>query len=535
MVVLSAAVCTRNGRALVSRQFIEMSRMRIEGLLAAFPKLISSDSQAQHTFVETESVRYVYQPVESLYILLITNKQSNIVEDLETLRLLSKVVADVAGGVTAEKVGDAAFEVIFAFDEAIAVGGYKENVTIRQIETNLEMESHEEKLALMIKRDREQQAKKDMQAKAAEIRERQRNMQRQGGGGGGGGGGMASDGFGTTPSMLAGAPMPSHGDGSSSMSSAGAYSMSEAKPAAREPPRAAAKGMKLGGKSSMGGLLSQLAAEDNLNVAMLAPQGTQEAEALQELAGQREQEAAAYPLSLVVEEKVTVALSREGNVEAMDVKGSLALTANVSEASRCAVAVRLDGAPSEMTFQTHPKINKAVFEGSKVLTGKDPARGFPAGRSVGVLRWSMSTTSEDLVPVSINCWPEDDGNGQMTVSVEYQRHRAMPLHNVSFVLPVGTENSPDILECSSGDCRFDRANMALIWQFNMIDDSNATGTLEFTVDGDDADAFFPVRVAFRSEEPYCPISIAETKSMADNNVLHYDFSKTLLADGYTIQ
>ena len=183
MVVLSAAVCTRNGRALVSRQFIEMSRMRIEGLLAAFPKLISSDSQAQHTFVETESVRYVYQPVESLYILLITNKQSNIVEDLETLRLLSKVVADVAGGVTAEKVGDAAFEVIFAFDEAIAVGGYKENVTIRQIETNLEMESHEEKLALMIKRDREQQAKKDMQAKAAEIRERQRNMQRQGGGG----------------------------------------------------------------------------------------------------------------------------------------------------------------------------------------------------------------------------------------------------------------------------------------------------------------------------------------------------------------
>lgn len=48
--------------ALVSRQFVDMSRIRIEGLLAAFPKLVGSGKQ--HTYVETENVRYLYQPVE---------------------------------------------------------------------------------------------------------------------------------------------------------------------------------------------------------------------------------------------------------------------------------------------------------------------------------------------------------------------------------------------------------------------------------------------------------------------------------------
>jgi coatomer subunit delta len=39
-----------------------MSRLRVEGLLAAFPKLVSAGKQ--HTFVETENVRYLYQPLE---------------------------------------------------------------------------------------------------------------------------------------------------------------------------------------------------------------------------------------------------------------------------------------------------------------------------------------------------------------------------------------------------------------------------------------------------------------------------------------
>jgi hypothetical protein len=55
-----------------------MPRSRIEGLLASFPKLIPAGSQ--HTTIETADVRFVYQPMEDLYVILITNKQSNILQ-----------------------------------------------------------------------------------------------------------------------------------------------------------------------------------------------------------------------------------------------------------------------------------------------------------------------------------------------------------------------------------------------------------------------------------------------------------------------
>lgn len=96
MVVLAAAVTTKTGKVLLCRPFVPVSRSRLDGLLTAFPKLVGAGRQ--HTFVETESVRYVYQPLEQLYLVTITNKSSNIMEDLETLRLLAKIVRAASRG-----------------------------------------------------------------------------------------------------------------------------------------------------------------------------------------------------------------------------------------------------------------------------------------------------------------------------------------------------------------------------------------------------------------------------------------------------
>ncbi len=128
-----------------------MTRARIESLLASFPKLIPTNTQ--HTTVETSEVRYVYQPLEDLYILLITNKASNILQDIETLHLFARVVSDLCRTADEREILIKAFEILGAFDEIVSLG-YKENVSLMQVRSVLEMESHEEKIQEIIARVR---------------------------------------------------------------------------------------------------------------------------------------------------------------------------------------------------------------------------------------------------------------------------------------------------------------------------------------------------------------------------------------------
>ena len=160
----------------------------------------------EHTFIETENVRYLYQPLESLYIVIITNKQSNIMEDLDTLHLLAKLVPEYCrilnvwcfrpfgslgadgAGLQEKDVKEFAFELSFAFDEVVA-GGYKEKVTLQQVKTFTEMDSHEERIAEIVQKNKEREAKE-------ESKRRQKEMEHSKKMGGMGGGGSGMPGFG---------------------------------------------------------------------------------------------------------------------------------------------------------------------------------------------------------------------------------------------------------------------------------------------------------------------------------------------------
>lgn len=133
----------------MSRQFLDMPRSRVEALLASFPKL--ADTGTQHTTVEQDNVRFVYQPLDELYMVLITNRQSNILQDIDSLHLFAQVVISTCKTLDEREILKNAYELLSAFDELVTLG-YRENLTISQIKTFLEMESHEERIQEIISR-----------------------------------------------------------------------------------------------------------------------------------------------------------------------------------------------------------------------------------------------------------------------------------------------------------------------------------------------------------------------------------------------
>lgn len=513
MVVLSGAVLTKQGRTLFARQFVDMNRLRIEGLLAAFPKLFGTGSK-QHTFIETDTVRYVYQPLEGLFLLLITTKASNIVEDLDTLRLLSKVVPEFAGGTSEEKVSEKAFELVFAFDEVIATGGYREYVDLRQIRQNLEMDSHEEKLHNMVKKTKMDSAKDQANHMSKVIKSRQRDAAK----GLGGVGGMAGIGGGDSTISEDSSEM--------AMPAAPTLRQEPEQPAVQRPPPMQVKSLKLGKKPKSSSLMESMASEEGISLALPTASKKKAAPAAETIAP-----ASSSPIAIVVEEKITCAMTREGALEQFDLKGTLTVTANSAEAAAAKVLVGEAKTLPGLTFQCHPKVDKRTWESDKTLQLKD-AKGFPVGRSVAVVRWSLQSADETIVPLAINCWPEDEGD-QINVNIEYTLQRTnFELHNVEILVPLGTNSPPHILAV---DGSHSHSGEHLTWSLPMIDHSNATGTLEFNIASDDPDAFFPIQVNFQAKSLYWDVNVDAVKSTSDDEAnVQYSMAKALNVESFKI-
>lgn len=517
MVLLSASICTKSGKALVARQFMEITRSRVEGLLAAFPKLLNTDEQ--HTFVETENVRYVYQPLENLYVVLITTKNSNILEDLETLRLFAKVIPEYCKVMSDREVCDRAFELIFAFDEIVSLG-YREQVNLSQIKTFTEMDSHDENMARMIQKNKEREAQETMKRKAKELKLQRRDNHGGTGGGFGGGGGFGSGGGGSE-SHGRGIPASNHGHSEhSSYTAPTSTSMDVKVQNQAAPAKKAGRGMKLGG--------SKTPKTDDF-VEALRAEGQEVASVEDNNRGVTPRspvkaESGSLPLSkaaaigppkesvhIRVEEKITLEASRDGGLETMEVKGIMQLL--VSEQSVSKVRIAVNKSEDKVPFQTHPNVDKKLFSGESLIGLKNADKSFPLDSEVGVLKWRFTTTDEGLIPLTINCWPNVNADGSCDVNIDYELTATeLELTGVTFSIPCPPGSGAPVVKTCDGEYQYNSRGNVLEWRVPIVDADNTEGSLEFSMKAALADDFFPVSVAFTSSKTYAGLEI--------NNVVH---------------
>ena len=445
------------------------------------------------------------------------NQASNILEDLETLRLFSRVVPEYCRTMDEAEILDNAFQLIFAFDEIVALG-YRESVNLAQIRTFVEMDSHEEKVYNAVRETQMREAKIKMREKAKELQRAKMDSQKRGGkpvstmGGYGGQGGFTPGPMASEVSMPAEPPRPAY----------------------NAPARKENKAMKLGGKSrDVESFVDQLVSEGERVVSTAQQKGCG---LMGGPAGGKAAKAPPVhtePVHVAVEEKVILTAGRDGGLQNMEILGLMTL--RIADEACGRVKLQLQSTQNKnIQLQTHPNIDKDLFRSKNVIGLKNPAKPFPLNTGVGVLKWRFQTTEESEMPLSINCWPSDNGAGGCDINIEFELENTdLELRDVVISIPVPHGGgAPNIAECE-GEYTYDTRKGALLWQHPLIDADNKSGSMEFSANGS-PDDFFPVTLSFGSTKPYSGIRILDCVETDSEAPVKFSSEVAFFAEKYEI-
>ncbi|KAI9007516.1 hypothetical protein CLU79DRAFT_778333 [Phycomyces nitens] len=506
MVVLAASIVTKSGKAVISRQFREMQRSRIEGLLASFPKLTSTGHQ--HTTVETEHVRYVYQPLDDLFIVLITNRQSNILQDIESLHLFARVVTDICRSTDERDILSKSFELLCAFDEIISEG-YQENVNLAQVKSIIEMESHEERIQEIIARNKEQEAKEELKRRAKQFEMQKKEAAKRGQG-------FMQGNFSANNNYMGGQHSPSIDPTIQTTVESSSMSFGRS---STPPVTSKAKGMQLSRKPKTADLFEAIKTEvEPIRAAPSAPAGPA-----------KHQES----VHIDIEERVSLAANKDGGLEQMEIKGVLTLRVVDNASARVRISIQATD-DAAIQFKTHPNVDKVAFKNENIVQMRDLARPFPTNQNLGVVKWKYTTRDETAVPLSVTCWPSPAGDGTCDVNIEYELEADhLELRDVVICVPLPAEPAVQVNHVD-GSYFVDRERRVLEWRLPVVSRANKSGLLECNIPGDNADSFFPVMVSFVSDKLICDVDVLQVQNLDTNTPALFSKEVLLVVDDYTI-
>ncbi|KAB5570610.1 hypothetical protein GE09DRAFT_1104005 [Coniochaeta sp. 2T2.1] len=512
MVVLAASICTRGGKAVLARSFHEMRRSRLETLLLSFPKL--ADSGTQHTTVEQDNVRFVYQPLDELYMVLITNKQSNILQDIDSLHLFAQVVTSTCKSLDEREILRNAYELLSAFDELVTLG-YRENLTISQIKTFLEMESHEERIQEIIARNKELEATEERKRKAKQLEMQRKESARSGRAGG----------VPRTPVYPTYTP-PSRPAATETYDS---YEAEKNKSKFTAPK---GKGMQLGKKSKTTDMFERVRGDMGQEVEEpLVPVAAAPAHA--EPAAPRLSSTLDHDaIHVTINESISAKLTREGGVSSLSVSGDLML--RVSDPSLTKLKLGLTANPSHgVQFRTHPNVDKSLFNGSKVIQMSNVAKGFPVNNSVPILRWRASPKVDDTsaLPISFTVWTNKSSDGNVTLTIEYELTGGATLKDVSVIVPYSS-GEPTV---SSFDATYEVSGDSLEWTIGTVDEDNPNGAFEFEAQTDDENEFFPMQIHFSKTTPWVDVNVNTVALIEEDSDVSFSREIKSVAETYLIE
>jgi hypothetical protein len=532
MVIISAAICNRSGKILLSRQFAAMSRLTLEEYIKNFPKSISAT--AQHTFVETESIRYVYLPLESLYLVLITTKNSNIVEDLETIRLLQKVVNDLCPhGLDEEGIGKKCIDILLSFDDVIALG-FRESVTLAQIQNSLSMESSEEKLHQMLQKVRMNEAREAAKKHQLEVEARRKA-------------GLSAA---SPHSSLEGTGGSRHDDVSPKKQTkttdsgiiapkeefATSAPVRETVKSSNPTNLAPKKGLALGKKKPTAAEEQKTAVESS-KPQQAAGKAVTAGEDLKEgLLNEGKEAPKAFnplkePVTIEIIEKMNCQLTRDGVINSFEVIGEVMLTFHDPAKANAQVLIDHENLKT-FNVKPHPSLNRQLWNSSNVLAPKEAGESFPCSSSFSTIKWRYASTEPNDLPFTVTCWQNKQ---KLTLEVEYNANQKRIPRVANLECHIGSSPADKATVTSIDQSEYQASAGKIIWKIPLLDATSSNANIELAFGSTANLAELPIDMQFEMKDAnFYKISVKETVNMADKTPLKAEIIRTLHTENFKI-
>ena len=463
-------------------------------------------------------------------MVLITNKQSNILQDIDSLHLFAQVVSTICRKLDEREIVKNAFELLSAFDELVTLG-YRENLSLSQIKTFLEMESHEERIQEIIARNKELEASEERKRKAKQLDMQRKEQMR-----------AAQYGRGL-PTKVPQYPTYTPPSRPAVQDSYDAYEAEKNK-SFNKPLASRGKGMQLGKKSKATDQYDKVRADmgtmEEDDNAPLVPQAPAPA-AVPSAASTRASLDGASPIHITVVEGISAKLSREGTLKSFEIKGDLQLKISDPSFTKLALSLSADEGPLNAQFKTHPNVDKSLFTKNKLIQLKDTSKKFPLNNSIAVLRWRATAPADhstDILPLTFTVWV-NKSEDSYTITIEYELtslssiSHLTPLRDVSVIIPYAT-SEPSV---SSFDAIYEVTGDSLEWNIGPVDADNPTGSFEFEAQvAEDESEFFPMTVKFDMAKTFVDVDVLGVK-LVDMSEEELAFNKVVKAhaDGFTIE
>jgi len=257
---------------------------------------------------------------------------------------------------------------------------------------------------------------------------------------------------------------------------------------------------------------------------------------------------------ITVNEKVTAELTREGSILSSEVKGDLQLRINSAELAHSKILLKKSANASGIDYKTHPNVDRNLFKTDSIIGLKDQSKSFPSNdQALGVLRWRAVGKQDDssLVPLVITAWVSVNDSGVAEVTLEYEltsdfvdAHSSSghpSIENIQILVPIA---SPDVdLKDHNDSISYEISDIGVIFNIASVSVEEPQGSFEFTIPASDEDALFPLELRIElssTEVTESDISLGHLQVIdvvsnnEDEKSLPFDLHYNLISDNYQV-